>query len=87
MPKQHYYKNFDRDSKLTMELDLRQVAEQLASMNYGVHRLLSHLVDVRRERLAARCAEERDPAIAAILRRKGEGLAEGIAALLESGLY
>jgi len=86
----HHYRHLDRDSKLTMELDLRQVAEQLVALPYGVHRLLSHLVDVRRERfhmLVARQEASGDLRIADDMRREGDRLAEGIATLLESGLH
>jgi len=88
--KQHYYGHLDRDSKLTMELDLRQVAEQLVLLPYGAHRLLSHLIDVRRERFATLIARQEasgDLRIADNMRREGDRLANGIAALLESGLY
>lgn len=88
--KPYYHSNLDRDSKLTMELNLRQVAEQLMLLPYGVHRLLSHLVDVRLERfgtLVARQEASGDLQTANLMRHEGDRLALGIAALLESGLY
>lgn len=88
--KQHDYKHLDKDSKLTLEIDLRQVAEHVESLNYGVHRFLSHLVDVRRECLDARALdiEKRGHLdIANGMRRESDQLAEGIAALLARGLF
>jgi hypothetical protein len=87
--KQHFYRHLDHDSKLTMELDLRKVAEQIASMNYGVHRLLSHLVDVRRESFDTLVIQQETHGrhqLADDMRCEGDRLAEGLAALLESGL-
>lgn len=56
MTRMHEYRHLDDDteynrgSRLTVRLTTREVAEQIADLNYGPHRLLSHLVDVLRER-------------------------------------
>lgn len=47
-----YYEGLNRDSKLTVELDVPTVAKEICSMNYGAHRLLSAIVhELRRKNL------------------------------------
>lgn len=96
MQRMHYYRHLDDDtehgrgSRLTVRLTTREVAEQIVEMNYGAHRLLSHLVDVLRERAEARAAEYEqrgDMDGAAHERRVGSPLADGIAALLNAGKW
>lgn len=93
MPRQHYYRHLDDEPhahRLTVELTTREVAERIVDLNHGTHRLLSHLVDVRRERLAERIATYRargDHDIADGVEKRGDELAEAIAALLERALY
>lgn len=89
MSQPHFYDNLDKDSKLSLEIDMRALAEHLVSMNYGVHRLLSHLIDVRRERQRRNILEYRECGkhpIADCLEREGDRLADGIEELLLRGL-
>ena len=89
MSKPHFYRGLDKDDRLRVELTIRELAERLVDMNYGVHRLLSHLVDVRRERLADRLATYRtrgDVDIARSVEHEGDALANGIEELLNRGL-
>jgi hypothetical protein len=92
----HYYRGLDsnrehHDGGLAIpSIPLRNVAEKIEEMNYGVHRFLSHLIDVRRERLAATIKMYRDKGdedIAAYVEREGDQLATGIEQLLKEGLY
>jgi hypothetical protein len=93
MPRPHFYVKLDEGehrSRLTVELSTREVAERLCAMNHGVHRLLSHLIDVRRERLAKRIEgyrEKGDDDIAESLTKIGDPLADGIEKLLLADLY
>lgn len=90
MPRPHFYKNLDRDSKLTIDIDMRSLAERVETMNYGTHRFLSHLIDVRRERLAERIkeyAERGHHDVADNVRAEGDQLANGIERMLRDGLY
>lgn len=90
MIEQHTYRHLDEDSKFQIQLDLRDVAERIDKLNYGTQRFLSHLVDVRRERHAARIAKyerEGHRDIAENLRREGDELAEEILNLLNRGLF
>lgn len=56
---QHYYKQLDETSKVEIEIDMRKLAELVDGLNYGTHRFLSHLLDVRRDALRARVAGHR----------------------------
>ncbi len=93
MSRRHFYKHLDDGpsrSRLTTELTTREVAERIEEMNYGTHRFLSHLVDVRREALAARVADWRASGhhdIAVSAERRGDELADAIEKLLNKGLY
>jgi hypothetical protein len=96
MRHRHMYRHLDDDGehrtgdRLTVRMTTREVAEQIEAMNYGLHRFLSHIVDVRRERLAAKIAKYREQGsgdVAAYVEREGDQLADAIEALLEKGLY
>lgn len=87
----HFYRNLDSGEyrhSLTVEVPMRKLAEELVDINYSVHRLLSHLIDVRAEQLAARVADYRakgDDDVALYAERAGDPLMEGIRKLLEEG--
>lgn len=38
------YKHLDKDSKVTVELSMPELAKHVGSLNYGAHRLLSAMV-------------------------------------------
>lgn len=86
----HTYKHLDKDSKLEVRVELQDVVKKIVSMNYGVQRFLSHLVDERRkihnERIAA-YQERGEVDIALRLTKDGDPMAEGINKLLETGLF
>jgi hypothetical protein len=90
MPEPHFYKELDKDSRLELNASLREIAEQLVEMNHGVHRLLSHLIDVRRERLARKIMKYRESDetldIAESVEQRGDPLADGLEALLKADL-
>jgi hypothetical protein len=90
MPEPHFYKALDKDGRLELSAPLREIAEQIVEMNYGVHRLLSHLIDVRRERLARTVMTYRESDetldIAESVERRGDPLADGLEALLKADL-
>lgn len=86
----HFYKDLDKDSMVTTEISMRKLVEQVVDLNYGTQRFLSHLIDVRRERLQARIASHRaggDQDHAEHLQRRGDPLADEIEGLLRRGLY
>lgn len=89
----HYYRGLDEGkeySQLKIEISLRELAEKVESMNYGAHRFLSHLIDVRRERNEARWQTYRDRGdhdIADSAEKEGDLLVEGLEALLKAGGY
>jgi hypothetical protein len=86
----HAYRHIDDDSKLKVELSTRELAERISRMNYGVHRFLSHLVDVRREELARRIdmyRKEGRRVVADMAEADGDRMADGIEKLLLEGLY
>src|SRR5690242_5304976 len=92
----HYYSDLDKkddgyhDSAFRVSIPLREVAEKVDAMNYGIHRFLSHLVDVRREELAKRIKEYRDRGdedVARFAEREGDRLADEIERLLHEGYY
>lgn len=90
MTRPHFYVNLDKDSKLVSEMGMRELAEKIEAMNYGVHRLLSHLIDVRREALAVRIKTYRDRGhedVAQYAERAGDQLANEFERLLKEGLY
>lgn len=85
----HTYAHLDRDSSLTVQVPMRKLAEDVEHLNYGTHRFLSHLIDVRRALVASRVEELRrrgDHDVAEYALRQGDPLADGIEALLVQGL-
>lgn len=69
---------------------MRKLAEQVEDLNYGTQRFLSHLIDVRRERLQTRIEGYRsrgDHDIAEHALRRGDPLADVIEALLNKDLF
>lgn len=51
MPKPHYYKHLD-DSKshnINIELNMEQLARMVCKTNYGLHRFISEVIDIKRE--------------------------------------
>ena len=97
MARRHFYTHLDDDheegrrgDRFTVRLTTRQVAEMVNEMNYGWHRVLSHLVDVRRERKAARMTRYRAEGkhdIAESAEREPDRLADAIEKLLNEGEY
>jgi len=88
--RQHTYKHLDEDSKLSVKVDMRELVEMVDRMNYGSRRFLSHLVDVRRERLADDIKKYRNRGhddIANSLELRGDQLANAIEAALNNGAY
>lgn len=88
--RKHYYVHLDEDDPVQVILPLRKLAEQIHAMNCGVHRFLSHLVDVRREALMSRIEryESRgDEDIANNVRREGDPLADEIERMLGEEKY
>jgi hypothetical protein len=81
--------NLDKDAMVSVEIPMRELAERLERMSYGAHRLLSHLIDVRREQLKARIERYRkrgDADVAAHAEAEGDALADGLEALLNKDL-
>lgn len=86
----HTYRQLDDKSRLEMTLELREVAERVEDLNYGTQRFLSHLIDIRRDKLTSRIEMYRrrgDDDVAEHVEREGDPLADGIEALLKDGLY
>jgi hypothetical protein len=86
----HTYAHLDRDSSVSVQIPMRKLAEDVEHLNYGTHRFLSHLIDVRRALAASRVEELRqrgDHDVAAYALREGDPLVDGIEALLAKGLY
>jgi len=86
----HTYKHLDSDSKVEISLDLKEVVDKVMSMNYGVQRFLSHLVDARQKEHAERIASYMKKGqydTAKRVSEKGDELADGIEKLLNEGLF
>lgn len=90
---QHFYKGLDESvhhrSQISFVISPRELAEKVCNVNYGLHRLLSHIVDVRREQLEARIARYEaigDYDLADSERDEGDPLMSGIKILLDKGL-
>lgn len=51
MPVPHYYKHLDNDKNfnVTVELNMEQLAEEVCKKNYGLHRFLSEVIDIKRK--------------------------------------
>ena len=83
----HSYRHLDEDSKIIVEVDLRRLAEMVVHMNYGVHRLLSHIVDVRRKAAVERAVMyEKNGFPDSARATLRDELADGIEKLLLDGL-
>jgi hypothetical protein len=90
MTRPHYYRCLDERDKLVIELDLRGVAEKVCGMNHGVHRLFSHIIDVKREQLAERVATYRsrgDDDVADYAERRGAEVIARLEALFTEDDY
>lgn len=80
----HYYQAQDKDRErdLKVGIGMRELAEKLCrETSEGTHRLLSHIIDVRREMLAERIATYRargDDDVAEYATRKGDPLADAL---------
>lgn len=69
---------------------MRSLAERIVSMNYGVHRLLSHLIDVRREKLIDKIKyyeSQGDFDVSDHIKRKSDLLADELESMLKRGLF
>jgi hypothetical protein len=89
MPRPHFYANLDKDVSVSVEIPMRELAERVERLNYGVHRLLSHLIDVRRETLQRSIQAYEasgDSDVADYVRRQGDEFADGLEALLNKGV-
>lgn len=50
MPQPHYYKHLDKDKNcnVNIELNMEQLAQMVCKANYGLHRLISEVIDIKR---------------------------------------
>lgn len=92
MSNRHFYKGMDDSGEydLSVSVSMRKLAEKLVNVNSGVHRLLSHLVDVRREKMMERIetyVARGDYDVAAYASTRGDPLMDAIATLLDEGAY
>ena len=78
------YKGLDETTPMVVTLPMEMIARECVSLNYGAHRLLSAMVHALRERNAREAAryEKNYPGCT----YGGSELADGIEALLNSGL-
>ncbi len=86
----HMYRGLDErgDHDLKVSLGMRELAEKVCDLNHGVHRLLSHIVDVRREKLTKTIEvyrERGDHDVAEHAEKHGDPLIDAIARLLDEG--
>lgn len=89
MTRRHTYRHMDKEP-LEIRINILDLVKLVSEENYGVHRFLSNLVDVRREGHAQRIANYRRQGnhdTADRLDREKDKLAEGINQLLEEGLF
>lgn len=51
MPQPHYYKHLDEDKhcNVNIELNMKQLAQEVCEKNYGLHRFLSEVIDIKRK--------------------------------------
>jgi len=85
MSKTGTYDHLNDASKLTIEIDIPELAKMVDRMNYGTHRFLSALIPILRERndkmnemMKETCSDYKDqPCL----------LADGIQALLDNDLF
>lgn len=50
MPQQHYYKHLDKDKNcnVNIELNMEQLAQMVCKANYGLHRFISEVIDIKK---------------------------------------
>lgn len=91
MTTQHSYKGLDGgDADVEVRISMRKLAEMVVELNHGAHRFLSHLIDVRRERLALKIKQYRDCGdknIAASVERRGDPIVDALERVLSEGAY
>jgi hypothetical protein len=51
LPQPHYYKHLDKDKNcnVNIELNMEQLAEMVCKANYGLHRFISEVIDIKRQ--------------------------------------
>lgn len=51
MSGQHYYKHLENDKScnVNIELNMEQLAQMVCSANYGLHRFISEVIDIKRQ--------------------------------------
>lgn len=81
MPRIDSYKHLDKDTAMVVTMPMEQIARECVRLNYGAHRLLSALVHALRD--ANSEYAERHPSA----EPEPSGLADGIEALLNKGLF
>lgn len=56
MPQPHYYKHLDKEKScnVNIEMDMEQLAKKVCGVNYGLHRFLSEVIDIKRESVWAK---------------------------------
>lgn len=50
MPEPHYYKHLDKPGmcNVKIELNMEQLARLVCEQNYGLHRFISEVIDIKR---------------------------------------
>lgn len=69
----HYYKHLDKDQEcnVNIELNMEQLAQMVCKTNYGVHRFISEVIDIKK---ASEWPEDKD-------------FAAGLERLLDKGYF
>lgn len=51
MPGKHFYKHLDEEEhcNININLNMKQLAEMVCEANYGLHRFLSEVIDIKRK--------------------------------------
>lgn len=51
MVKPHFYKHLDKDKtqNVNIELNMEQLAQMVCKANYGLHRFISEVIDIKRQ--------------------------------------
>lgn len=51
MPGQHYYKHLDNDKNCNINIafNMEQMAQMVCNANYGLHRFISEVIDIKRK--------------------------------------
>ncbi len=88
----HLFKSLDWNEadNVRVPINMRDLVEMVNGLQYGTHRFLSHLIDVRREALAEKIARYRargDHDVAASAEASGDPLIGILEAALKDGLY